>query len=61
MARLLISLRGTLALSCVAAIFTGVAVMGFGAPPVTVVWVSWGSAMFFSAAESWARGRLSRR
>jgi hypothetical protein len=61
MARLLLSLKGTFVLSCLAAILTGVAVMGFGAPPVTVVWVSWGGAILLSAAEVWARGRLGRQ
>jgi len=60
MARFLRSPWGTFYLGCAAATLTGIAVLGFGAPPTTVIWVAWGGGVLVSAADTWARRRLKR-
>jgi hypothetical protein len=60
MMRLLKSPRRTFYLSCIAATTTGIAVMGFGAPPVTVAYVAWGGAILLSMIDIRSRRRLRR-
>ncbi len=47
----------TLYISCVVSAIVGVAIMGFGAPPVILVWVTFGGATIMSAVNNRARRR----
>jgi hypothetical protein len=59
-ARILGSQRGLFAVSSVVSVITGVAIIGFGAPPVILVVVAYGQAMLVGASSGWVRRRLGR-
>jgi hypothetical protein len=61
MTRLLRSPRRTFYLSCIASTATGIAIIGFGAPPVLIAWVGWGGVFLLSMVDSWGRRRRLRR
>jgi hypothetical protein len=59
-ARILGSQRGLFAVSSVVAVITGVAIIGFGAPPVILVVVAYGESLLVGASSGWVRRRLGR-
>jgi hypothetical protein len=44
--------------SCVATILTGIAILGFGAPPVILAFVLWGGSILLGALNALADRRL---
>jgi hypothetical protein len=52
---------GTLATSTSVAVVTGIAIIDFGAPPVVLVTVTWGSMAIYGALSSSLDQRLGRR
>lgn len=52
---------GTLATSTAVAVATGVAILGFGAPPAVLVPVAWASATIYMGLNSRFNRRLGRR
>ncbi len=61
MARLLRLPWTLLAFSTTVAIATGIAIIGFGAPPKMLVPVTYATAAIIAALNSWAGDRLGRR
>lgn len=61
MVKIMGSMRGLFLLSCLISLLTGVAILGFGAPPVILVAVAWGGALFISAMRDRVERHLGRR
>jgi hypothetical protein len=60
MVQLIQSRRGTLGLSTVVGVTTAIAILGFGAPPVVMAPVFWGSTAAYAALYSWSSRKIGR-
>jgi hypothetical protein len=58
MLRLSRSLKAIFAASCVTSILTGIAILGFGAPPIILAFVLWGGSILLGALNALADRRL---
>ncbi|HEU5143068.1 MAG TPA: hypothetical protein VFU04_07935 [Solirubrobacterales bacterium] len=60
MARLFVSLPAVFGMSTCIAVLTGIAILGFGAPPKVLAFVAWGVAAVFTPLIAWSHQRLGR-
>jgi hypothetical protein len=55
------SLKAIFVASCVTSILTGVAILGFGAPPIILAFVLWGGLILLGVLDALADRRLGSR